>query len=248
MNGLRVVVTGASSGIGAAIAELLSSRGATVILVARREEELRTVAARCGREAHMIVADMTKRADVQRVVREVLSRFARIDVWINNVGQGITRPPSQLTDEDIDEMIRVNVKTALYGMQEVLPHFRERNAGQIINISSMLGRIPFATYRSAYNGAKHFLNALTMNFRMEVQESHPGIQVSLVSPGVVATEFGVHARYGGPDSRNLSNSQTASDVAEVVAGVINGRRVVVYTQAGARGRVISYYSSIGEDA
>ena len=107
---------------------------------------------------------MTAETEVQRVVREALDRFGRIDVWVNNVGQGITRSPSQLTDEDIDEVMQVNVKSALYGMQEVLPHFKERGTGHIINVSSMLGRIPFAMVRSAYCGAKHFLNALTATF------------------------------------------------------------------------------------
>ena len=175
------MITGASSGIGAALAETLASRGATVVLVARRADILRAVAAKCGERVHAVVADMTRRDDVQRVVREAIGRFGRIDVWVNNVGQGISRPPSALTDEDIDEIMRFNVKSALYGMQEVLPHFKERGTGQIINVSSMLGRIPAAMFRSAYCGAKHFLNALTATFRAEVQQTHPGIQVSLVS-------------------------------------------------------------------
>src|SRR5207249_10934544 len=117
-----VVITGASSGIGAAVGEALAAEGASVALVARREDVLREVAGTCGDRAVAIVADVTKRADVQRVVRESIERFGRIDVWVNNVGQGITRPPSQLTDDDIDEVMQVNVKSALYGMQEVLPH------------------------------------------------------------------------------------------------------------------------------
>jgi short-subunit dehydrogenase len=80
---------------------------------------------------------------------------------------------------------------------------KSRNAGQIINISSMLGRLPFAVNRSAYCGAKHFLNALTTTFRLEVQATHPGIQVTLVSPGIVRTEFGRNALHGGPDSRDI---------------------------------------------
>ena len=70
-------------------------------------------------------------------------------------------------------------------MQEVLPHFRERGEGRIVNVSSLLGRIPFATIRSAYCGAKHFMNALTACFRAELGDDFPGIRISLVSPGVV---------------------------------------------------------------
>ena len=242
-----VVITGASSGIGAALAELLATRGASLALVARRADALGAVAARCGAHALPIVADMTRREDVRRVIDETIARFGHIDVLVNNVGLGITRPPSQLTDEDIDEMMRINVKSALYGMQEVLPHFKARNAGHVINISSMLGRIPFAIIRSAYNGAKHFLNALTANFRAEVQQTNPGIQFTIVSPGVVRTEFGKNARHGGPDSRELPDSQSAEEVAAVIAGAIESRKPDVYTRPGARDRVVAYFTSLGAD-
>jgi len=242
-----VVITGASSGIGAALAELLAARGMTIVLVARRKDALDQVAARCGDRAHVMTADVTQRTAVSAVVEQTLARCGRIDVWINNAGRGITRTPSELTDEDIDEMMRANVKSALYGMQEVLPHFKSRNAGHIINVSSMLGRIPFAVIRSAYCGAKHFLNALTETFRAEVQQSHPGIQVSLVSPGVVRTDFGLNAVHGGPDSRQVPGSQTAEEVAAVIANVIESRAPDVYTFAGAQSRIATYYTALGTD-
>ena len=242
-----VVITGASSGIGAALAHTLASRGSSVVLVARRADVLRAVADQCGDRALGVVADMTRRDDVQWVVREAIGRFGQIDVWVNNVGQGITRPPSQLTDEDIDEVMQVNVKSALYGMQEVLPHFKERGIGHVINVSSMLGRIPFAMVRSAYCGAKHFLNALTATFRTEIQQTHPDIQFSLVSPGVVRTEFGLNARHGGPDSRQLPDSQSAEDIAEVIVNVIGSRQPDVYTRPGAHDSVVEYFKTVAVD-
>src|SRR5690349_17115949 len=124
-----VVITGASSGIGAAVAEILAARGRSVVLVARRRDALEAVAARCGGRARVITADVTERTDVRRVVDQTLASAGHIDVWINNAGRGITRMPSELTDEDIDEMMRVNVKSVLYGMQEILPHFKSRNSG-----------------------------------------------------------------------------------------------------------------------
>src|SRR5262249_29222820 len=183
-------------------------RGTAVALVARREPELRAVAARSGPHALAIVADVTRRDEVRRTVDETLARFGRIDVWVNNAGQGITRPPTELTDEYIDDMMRVNVKSAPYGIHEVLPHFKARGTGHVINVSSMLGRVPFAMPRSAYSASKHFLNALTAMIREEVQATHPNIQISIVSPGVVRTDFGLNARYGGPDSRQLPGSQS----------------------------------------
>jgi len=242
-----VVITGASSGIGAALAELLGSRGAFLGLVARRAEALREVAARSGAAALPIVADLTRREEVKRAVALALDRFGRVDVWVNNVGRGITRPPSQLTEEDLDEIMRVNVKTALYGTQEILPHFLARGTGHLINLSSMLGRIPHAVHRSAYNGAKHFLNALTANFRSEYAQSHPGIHFSVISPGVVRTAFGKNALHGGPDSWQLPDSQSAEEVAAVIAGVIDAPRPDVYTRTGAHDRVVRYFDGLGQD-
>lgn len=247
MKNTVIVVTGASSGIGEAVAVMAASRGASVAVIARREDVLQQIALRCGSQALAVSADMTDRAAVKRAVAAVVGKYGHIDVWINNAGQGITRMPSELTAEDIDTMMTVNVKTALFGMQEVLPHFKERNAGHIINISSMLGRIPYALPRSAYNGAKHFLNSLTANFRMEYAESHPGILFSLVSPGVVATNFGLNARHGGVDSRTMPDPQTPEAVAEVILSVITRRRPDVYTRPGSRERVLEYYGSLGEN-
>jgi len=247
MNNTVIVVTGASSGIGAALAVQVARRGASVALVARRADALDEVASQCGSESMTIAADMTDRLAVRETVAQVIGRFGRIDVWVNNVGQGITRVPSQLTDDDIDEMMRVNVKSALYGMQEVLPHFRSRDTGHIINVSSMLGRLPFAVVRSSYAAAKHFLNSLTATFREEVQQTHPGIQVSLVSPGVVRTDFGLNALHGGPDSRQTPDSQSADEVAGVIAQVIQSRSPDVYTRAGSRDRVARYMAQVGVD-
>ena len=242
-----VVITGASSGIGAALATHLARIPTRLVLVARRQNALENVAKACSGDPMVIAADVTRREEVRRVVQESLARCGRIDVWVNGVGQGISRPPSQLTDEDIDDMVRVNVKSALYGMQEVLPHFKSRGAGHVINISSMLGRIPFVATRSAYNGAKHFLNSLTADFRAEVQATHPGIQFSLVSPGVVRTDFGLHALHGGPDSRQFPGSQSPEEVAAVIAGVIASRRPDVYTRPGMQAQVAAYYAALGVD-
>ena len=242
-----VVITGASAGIGAATAELLAREGCRVVLVARRQAALEEVAGRCAGQPVVIAADLTKRDAVRVVVERAIHACGHIDVWINNAGQGITRAPSELTDDDVDEMMKQNVKTALYGMQEVLPHFKERGAGQIVNVSSMLGRLPMATFRSAYTASKHYLNALTAMIRDEVTATHPGIQISLVSPGVVRTDFGLSALHGGPDSRALPGSQSAEEIAEVIASVIRSRKADLYTRRGARERVAAYYATLGED-
>ena len=238
-----IVITGASSGIGAELARLVSQRGARPVLAARRERELNQVAAEAGPHALAVVADVTRREQVERILEAALARFGQVDVWVNNAGRGITRPVSELTDQDLDEMMRVNVKSALYGMQTVLPHFKARGSGHIVNISSMLGRLPLAPARSAYSAAKHALNALTASLRLELRDAFPGIRVSTVSPGVVATDFGLHALGGGPDSRALPAAQAAAEVAEVIAGVIEAPRADVYTRPGLREMAASYFAA-----
>ncbi|MGD8600716.1 MAG: SDR family NAD(P)-dependent oxidoreductase [Gemmatimonadota bacterium] len=245
--GRVVVITGASAGIGASTSELLSSSGMRVVLTARRGELLDEVAGRCEGPTLTVPADSSVREEVKGVVDAALAEFGQIDVWVNNAGRGITRAPSELTAEDVATIMDANVMTALYGMQEVLPHFKSRGTGQVVNVSSFLGRIPFATQRSAYVGAKHFLNAITATFRAEVQETHPDICVSLVSPGVVYTDFGLVALHGGVDSRERPNGQTAEEVAHVIAEVIENRRADVYTRPGTHERVVEYYDSIGSD-
>ena len=238
-----MVITGASSGIGAALAELVGHGGGRPVLAARREAELATVAARCGADAMTVVADVTRRDDVERIRDAALERWGHIDVWVNNAGRGISRLVSQLTDEDFDEMMQVNVKSALYGMQAVLPHFRERGRGHIINVSSMLGRVPFVAIRSAYNASKHALNALTANLRMELRAELPEVNVTCVMPGVVATDFGLNAMHGGPDSRQLPQAQPVEEVAQVIAEVIEAPRADVYTRPQYRDLVGAYYTA-----
>jgi NADP-dependent 3-hydroxy acid dehydrogenase YdfG len=238
-----VVITGASAGIGAALARAVGRRGGRAVLVARREKELHEVAAEAGAQALPIVADVTRRAEVERVLATTLGACGQIDVWVNNAGRGITRFVSELTDEDFDDMMLVNVKSALYGMQAVLPHFRARGRGQIINVSSLLGRVPMAPFRSAYAAAKHALNALSANLRMELAGQHPGIVVSVVHPGIVATEFGLRSLHGGPDSRALPGAQPVDEVAAVIADCIERPRADVYTRPGAQQMVVGYFAA-----
>jgi short-subunit dehydrogenase len=239
-----IVITGASSGIGAELARQAGEKGAKLVLAARRQPQLEEVAARSGREAITVVTDVTRRGDVEKLRDAALARFGRIDVWVNNAGRGITRPVSELTDEDIDAMVRDNVKSALYGMQAVLPHFKARNAGQLVNISSGLARMPMVPFRSAYSAAKHALNALSASLRLELRQTHPGIMVSVVMPGVVATEFGSNALGGGPDSRSLPSAQSVEDATKVILDVIEHLRPEAYTQQTMQAEVERYYRDV----
>lgn len=247
LHGRVVVITGASSGIGAATACAVARAGARPILVARRAAALQDVASRCGVAALCLPGDMTVPDDVQRVALAAVEQAGHVDIWISNVGRGITRRPSELTDADIDSMMLVNVKPALYGVQAMLPHFRSRGEGHFLHVSSVLGRMPSRAGRSAYSAAKHFLNSFTADLRDELRDSDPGIAVSLVSPGIVYTDFGDNALHGGPDSRSLPNGQSAEEVAEVIVDVMRARRADVYTRHGLRDRVLDYFSELTSD-
>ena len=245
-----VVITGASAGIGAAIARELGRRGDSLVLAARTADALQRVAFEISPPAHVVAADVTRRADVDRIRDEALRAFGHVDVWINNAGRGIVRPVLELTDEDVDEMIAVNVKSALYGMQAITPHFIQRGRGHIVNISSFLGRVPIATPRSAYNAAKAALNALTANVRVDVKRTHPDIHVSLVMPGLVSTDFAKNARGStGPLPAAAIGSpmkpQTPEEVAVVVADVIERPVAEVYTNPASAALAARYFDDVG---
>ena len=235
-----VVITGASSGIGAALAEEIGSRGGAPVLVARRLEKLQAVALRSGPRALVVQGDVTVRSDVDEVLRATLAAFGRVDVWVNNAGRGINRSFEALTDEDLDMMIRDNLKSALYGMQAVLPQMKKQRRGAIVNVSSMLSRTPLFPARSAYSASKAALNSLTETLRLELASEYPEIHISTVLPGVVATEFGNNAVGGGQDSRELPGAQAVEEVARVLADGILTHRKDVYTRKEGFAQVLGY--------
>lgn len=240
-----VVITGASAGIGAAVAEQLGALGARPVLVARRPEALEQVAKRCGPHALTVVADVTRREQVEYARDAALARFGHVDAWVNNAGRGITKPVSTLTDADLDDMMRVNVKSALYGAQTILPHFRARGRGHILTVSSMLGRVPFAPLRSAYSASKAALNGLMANLRMELAVSDPDIVVSCVHPGIVETGFAanaLHAATAGAPAGSI-DAQPVADVARIIVETLSTPRVDVYTRPRAQELVVAYFSA-----
>ena len=243
-----IVITGASSGIGAALSLNLGALGHRLIISSRRRDELETLARRSGPSVMPIVADVTRRPDVERLKDQAIATFGRVDVWVNNAGRGITKQALDLTDADFDEMMAVNVKSALYGMQIIAPHFLERGMGHIINVSSFLSRVPLATYRSAYNAAKAALNALTANVRMDLAAKNRNIHVTLVMPGLVSTDFARNALGGLPTvprSTALPPSQTPEEVAAVIAGVIRNPVAEVYTNPHHSSVAQKYFADVG---
>jgi NAD(P)-dependent dehydrogenase (short-subunit alcohol dehydrogenase family) len=244
-----IVITGATEGIGAALAAEVVKRGAKgVVVAARREAELAAVAKQLGPTALAVPADVTRRADLERLRDQTLARFGQLDVLVNNAGRGITRNVSELTDADIDDMMTVNVKSVLYGIQAVLPHFKAQQHGHIITISSGLARFPFAAMRSAYAASKAAVNLLMGSLRMELRAQFPKIYCTTVMPGVVATDFGKNALHGGADSRSFPGAQPVDEVAQVIANAIEKPVAECYTRSQMLELAAKYFSAPDVDA
>lgn len=243
-----VVITGASSGIGAELARQLGRRGDALVLAARSEEALQQVARDAGAQAQAVRTDVTKRSDVERLRDRALEAFGRVDVWVNNAGRGIDRSVLELTEQDLDEMMEVNVKSALYGMQAIVPHFQARGTGHLVNVSSFLGRVPLAANRSAYNAAKHALNALTANLRMDLAARWPGIHVSLVMPGVVATPFARNALGAAPDVPLRTPAgmpaQSVEEATATIVDLLDHPRAELYTNPASPPIVRRYFEDV----
>jgi NAD(P)-dependent dehydrogenase (short-subunit alcohol dehydrogenase family) len=243
--GSVVVITGASAGIGAGLARELAERGASLVLTARREPELRAVAGSLRVPVEVAPADVTVRADVDRLRDRALARFGRVDAWVNNAGHGITRPSVEaLSDADLEVMIRDNTLSVLYGMQAILPHYKARGSGVVANVSSMLSRIPGAVVRSAYSAAKAAVNSLTETLRFELAKDFPGIRVVLMLPGIVATDFGKNSIGGGADSRSLPGGQTVEDVARRMADGLFEGPLDLYTRPEGVEPVLRYFGGL----
>ena len=184
-----VVITGASSGLGEATARLLSAEGASVVLGARREQRLRSLADEVttkGGKATAMVTDVTKREQVQKLVDTAVQTYGRIDVIINNAGLMPQSLLEQLKVDEWERMIDVNIKGVLYGIAAALPYMQKQKAGHIINVSSVAGH-KIGPGSSVYAATKHAVRALSEGLRQEVKPYN--IRTTVVSPGAVATEL-----------------------------------------------------------
>jgi short-subunit dehydrogenase len=238
-----IVITGASEGIGALLAKRQGAKGDSIVLAARRKDKLERIANECGSRTLAVATDVTKRAEVERLREATLERFGHIDVWINNAGRGIGIRVMDFTEEDLDAMLAVNLKSAWYGIKAIIPYFQTRGQGHLINISSILGRVPLVTPRSAYSASKAALNSLTANLRMDLRAEYPDIHVSLVLPGPVATQFHNNALGGTPTGRGME-MQSVEKVVEVIEQVIDNPVPEIYTDPASAKLVQRYLADI----
>ena len=216
-----VMITGASSGIGAACAKAFAAAGARLILCARREERLRQLAEQLDVETHVMIVDVRDRAAVQANIALLGPAWSKVDVLVNNAGLAAGFEPVLEGDpNDWDRMIDTNVRGLLEVTRAVVPQMVERGRGHVINIGSIAGR---ETYPNGvvYCASKAAVDRITRGLRIELNGT--GVKVSTVDPGAVETEFSVIRFHG--DNQRADNVYrgitplTGDDVAETVVWV-----------------------------
>lgn len=183
----HVLVTGASSGIGAALAEELAIRGAHVALLARRRRELEEVAARChvhGVDAHVVVADLGDAEQAATGGAAAWARLGHVDVLVNNAGRPLRRSATRLSPVDVADTMQVNFLGAVAVTLALLPRMLERGSGRIVNVGSVAGRVA-APREAAYVASKFALAGWSDTLAVDLAGS--GVAVHHVSPGVIDT-------------------------------------------------------------
>jgi short-subunit dehydrogenase len=227
------LVTGASSGIGAATARALAADGYAVALVARRRDRLDALAAeleRGGRPALSCPADVTDAAAVRALVERVVQTWGRVDVLVNNAGRGMAATVEATTEADLRALLELNLVAVLTMTRAVLPGMLARRAGHIVNVGSVAGRRGMPL-RSAYAATKFALTGFTESLRQEVRRR--GVHVTLVQPIYTATEFdAVEIRRAEPlRTRPVQSPET---VARAVVRALRRPRAEIYPFPPAR--------------
>jgi short-subunit dehydrogenase len=210
-----VLVTGASSGIGAACARAAADAGAKVVLTARRADRIEALA-KALPDALAVTTDVTHEGDLENAVERAIRRFGRVDVLINNAGQGLHVPVERIRLEDLRAVLELNVVAALAAMQAVIPTMREQGAGSIVNVSSGTTLHPMAGV-GGYAASKAALNTLSSIARLELAEA--GIVVSTVLPRITDTEFHDTLRAGALRA-DAPKGSSAEQVAAVILDLV----------------------------
>ena len=187
LTGKTAVVTGASSGIGEATARLLAQRGCNVVLAARREDRLKSLAVELGEGALAVPTDVTDAAACEALVSRAVDRFGSVDILVANAGLGLYGSIPDGDPEDWRRMFEVNVLGVLYTTRAAVRHMLDRGSGDVVIVSSLAGRRVPAADGTVYAATKHALTAVAEGLRMDV--SARGVRVINVEPGLVRTEF-----------------------------------------------------------
>lgn len=231
IKGKVVIVTGASSGIGEATARQFAREGAKVVLAARRVDRLQALAQEIaamgtGAEAFVVQADLSKLEDIQSLIKQTLDKYGRIDVLVNNAGFGRLDWLEKLDPtRDIQSQFDVNVLGVIQTTRQALPVMMKQRSGHIINMCSMAGLVATPTY-TIYAACKHAVHGFSEALRREVKPW--GIDVSMIYPGGVTTEFGQHAGIQRKTKATTPKSLllSADDVGRAVVQLVGNPRAM----------------------
>jgi len=221
-----IVITGASGGIGLALAKNLAVKGATIVLAARSEDKLQQLEKEIP-GSFAVPTDMRNPEDITKLIKITKEKFGHIDALINNAGQGMRSSVEKINIDDYKKIMELNVFAVVEAMQAVIPLMREAGHGFILNVSSMVSKNYFPEL-GAYSSTKYALNAISLTARAELEKDN--IRVSVFHPRMTATEFGANSRgekYSSFAGRPGMQSDTAEAVAEEIAKQIESEQAEV---------------------
>jgi len=227
LQGQVAIVTGASKGIGRAIAGRLASEGAQVVLSSRTQAPLEEAAAeisRQGLKAIPLVTDVSSEEQVNQLVKSTVQKFGRIDILVNNAGFGIFKSAAELTVDEFDSMWRVNMRGVFLATKAVLPHMSAAKSGDIVNICSLAGKNGFKG-GTGYGATKWALRGFATSLMLEVRENN--IRVITVFPGSVETGFSTTGKRG-------ENITQPEDVADAVFFAVSAPRRSMFSEIDVR--------------
>lgn len=244
LGGKVVVITGASSGIGRGTALAFAAAGASVVLAARREEVLDALASECeaaGGKALAVACDVSISADVEALAQAAAAKFGRIDVWVNNAGSGALGKFEDVPLADHVHVIETDLLGTLYGSYFAVKQFNTQGAGTLINIASVIGKVP-APYFSSYAAAKHGVVGLSGAIRQELIEAKADdIHVCVVLPASMDTPFFVHtANYTGHEAVPIPPVYDPQTVVDVILALAVKPQDEVGASAAAGATVVGH--------
>ena len=232
--GSVAVVTGASRGIGEAVARAAAARGAQVGLISRSEDELRALLERIDGRGAVAAADIADREQTEHAIASVEAELGPVDILVNNAGIGAYGTVAETDVETFERLVQINYLGTVYATKAVLPGMIARRRGHIVNVASIAGRIG-APLEAAYSATKFAVAGLSEALAIELAST--GIGVSVVNPGPVATGF-FEAR-GHPYQRKTPKPVSAEQVARDVVGAVERNKLETYIPRWLRQAVVS---------
>jgi short-subunit dehydrogenase len=221
VSGKVVVVTGASMGIGEAIAKIFADRGSRVVLLSRDAGRAEAARGRIGHTDRTLAlsCDVRNREEIDRVLSLTLHHFERIDLWVNNAGHGLQDSVAHMDMAACHDMFETNFFGTVFAMQAVIPVMRQQGSGTIANISSVAGHIPLP-FNAAYSATKFAMNAFGKAARVELKSD--GIHVLTVCPGYVRTDFSANAIKGAEQKTVRPSAARGISAQRVARAVFHG--------------------------